>query len=285
MKKNILIVGCGNLGNHLLPTLLNKFNVFATNRKKKYESKIGFTNIELDLSLYTKKKIPNIFNIILYMVPPKPVEHPRKSLLEFFLTQNLGNVNRKPIHFIYIGSTGVYGDHHGKRVSEESQLLASEERSRLRIMDELILRKYSKILSLKSTILRVSGITTNRRFKKDSLPTIIPAKDNDIIINRIHIDDLVNSVVHTLFNKKNNRAYNVSDGKKIKYGDYYEYIAKLLKTTPPQRLHDHEYRARANKNFLAFLTQSKFVDNSRLLNETYWRPNFNLEDYIKNESA
>ena len=64
MKKNILIVGCGNLGNHLLPKLFNKFNVFATNRKIKYKSKIGFTNIELDLSLYPKKKLPSIFNIV-----------------------------------------------------------------------------------------------------------------------------------------------------------------------------------------------------------------------------
>ena len=40
-----------------------------------------------------------------------------------------------------------------------------------------------------------------------------------------------------------------------------------------------------NKNFLTFLTQSKFVDNSRLLNETNWRPNFDLENYLNNESA
>ena len=89
----------------------------------------------------------------------------------------------------------------------------------------------------------------------------------------------------TLFNKKNNRAYNISDGKKIKYGDYYEYVAKLLKIKPPERLSNDEYRARVNKNFLTFLTQSKFVDNSRLLNETNWRPNFDLENYLNNESA
>ena len=105
------------------------------------------------------------------------------------------------------------------------------------------------------------------------------------IPSRVAVDDLVNSVVYTLFNKKNNRAYNISDGKKIKYGDYYEYVAKLLKMPPPKRLNDHEYRTRVNKNFLTFLTQSKFVDNSRLLNETNWKPNFNLENYIKNESA
>ena len=285
MKKNILIVGCGNLGDHMLPKLFNKFNVFATNRKIKYESKSGFTNIELDLSLYPKKKLPSIFNIVLYTVPPISVNHPRKPLLEFFLTHNLCNVNKNPIHFIYIGTTGIYGDHHGKKVSEESQLLASEERSRLRIMDEEILRRYSQVLSLQTTILRVSGITSNRRFKKDSLPTIIPAKANDVIINRIHLDDLVNSVVYTLFNKKNNRAYNISDGKKIKYGDYYEYVARLLKIKAPERLSKYEYCARVNKNFLTFLTQSKFVDISRLLNETNWRPNFDLENYLKNESA
>ena len=65
MKKNILIVGCGNLGKHLLPKLLNKFNVFATNRKIKYESKIGFTNIELDLSLYPKNR-PPVYLILYY---------------------------------------------------------------------------------------------------------------------------------------------------------------------------------------------------------------------------
>ena len=89
----------------------------------------------------------------------------------------------------------------------------------------------------------------------------------------------------SLFNKKNNRAYNISDGKKIKYGDYYEYVARLLKIKAPERLSKYEYCARVNKNFLTFLTQSKFVDISRLLNETNWRPNFDLENYLKNESA
>ena len=173
-------------------------------------------------------------------------------MLEYFLTQNFSNVNRNPIHFVYIGTTGIYGDHCGKRVSEESQLLAREERSKLRIIDEEILRRYTQVLSLQTTILRVSGITSNTRLKKDSLPTIIPAKANDVIINRIHLDDLVNSVVYTLFNKKNNRAYNISDGKKIKYGDYYEYVAKLLKINPPKRLSNDEYRARVNKKFFDF---------------------------------
>ena len=58
-------------------------------------------------------------------------------------------------------------------------------------MDEEILRRYSRVLSLQTIIIRVSGITSNRRFKKDTLPTIIPAKANDVIINRIHLDDLL----------------------------------------------------------------------------------------------
>ena len=132
-------------------------------------------------------------------------------MLEFFLTQNFSNVNRNPIHFIYIGTTGIYGDHHGKKVSEASRLLATEERSKLRIMDEEILRRYSQSYHFKQQY-SGSGITSNRRFK-DSLPTIIPAKANDVD-TRIHLDDLVNSVVYSLFNKKNNRAYNISDGKR-----------------------------------------------------------------------
>ena len=192
--------------------------------ENKVRNKIGFTNIELDLSLYPKRKLPSIFNIVLYTVPPISVKHPRKSLWNP-LTQILGNVNRNPTHFIYIGTTGIYGDHQGKKYLK-LQLLASEERSRLRIMDEEILREDIHNLITTNNNTRVSGITSNRRFKKDSLPTIIPAKANDVITNRIHLDDLVNSVVYSLL-IKNNCVYNISDGKKIKYGDYYEYVANL----------------------------------------------------------
>ena len=58
--------------------------------------------------------------------------------------------------------------------------------------------------------------------------------------------------------------------KKFKYGDYYEYIARPKNKTP-ERLSNDEYLARVNKNFLTFSLNQKFVDKSRLLNETNWR--------------
>ena len=119
----IVVIGAGYVGKRLLQRLDGSENIGL--------GRSSSLNLDSDLALPVM--LPDIF-CLLYTVPPSPDEEHDVRLLRF-----LDMLKQVPQRCAYISTTGVYGDHRGALVDEESALLATSERAKRRLSAESIL--------------------------------------------------------------------------------------------------------------------------------------------------
>ena len=118
-----------------------------------------------------------------------------------------------PQRFVYISTSGVYGDCAGAKVSEMRPRRAQTPRAHRRVAAEDRLRDWAKRYGVTLSILRAPGIYAETRLPLERLklgtPVLTP--DDDVFTNHIHAEDLARATVAALFHAKPNRAYNVTD--------------------------------------------------------------------------
>jgi len=115
--------------------------------------------------------------VLIHTIPPLPdAESPT---LREFITQ------LKPRRIVYISSTGVYGGQ--SVVDEDTPVLASDEKARVRIEDEIWLREGSwESLMVRPAAIYGPGRGVHIRIKERRLPRSEPGA----VTSRIHVDDL-----------------------------------------------------------------------------------------------
>lgn len=127
-------------------------------------------------------KLPDAY-IMYYFIPPKPGYDE-----DVLLKKCLENLSTLPQKIIYIGSSGIYGNHQGKMVHENSTCYTSSPRQALRKSAEDILKKFSEEHHIPCALLRVAGIYGPERLPLTDTPIIIPSQAP--LINHIFIEDL-----------------------------------------------------------------------------------------------
>lgn len=203
--------------------------------------------------------------LVYYAVPPAPVGD-RDLRLERLLEQTVG----KPRRFVYLSTTGVYGDRGGGAVDEESPPAPKTERAIRRLAAETTLRGWADSRAVSWCILRIPGIYGPQRLPLDRLrrgePAIDPREASPG--NRIHVDDLVTACVAAgIALKADARIYNITDGSDDSPTAYLQRVARIAQLPPPPLIG----LAQARKTFAAaswsFLSESRRVDNRRMLEE------------------
>tara|TARA_S200000501_G_C20787166_1_gene727767 strand:- start:420 stop:1304 length:885 start_codon:yes stop_codon:yes gene_type:complete len=283
--KRILIVGCGDIGMKLISKLKNKFRVFAITTKIERVSEIrnaGATPILADLDKKeTLYRLKGIANIIIHLAPPKKigqVDERTKRLIPFLPFNCV---------FIYISTTGVYGDCHGKFINETEPVKPKSLRAKRRLDAEIKLRNWSKKNKSRLSILRVSGIYAENRLPVDRLKkiTYMIDKKEDVYTNRIHADDLVNSIILSIFRSKSQRIYNIVDDSNNLMGDYFDILAKNLNLIKPKRLPKSKVESLVSPELFSFMKESRRISNERIKNELGLVLNWKkVEDFISNLS-
>ncbi|OZB31420.1 MAG: NAD(P)-dependent oxidoreductase [Polynucleobacter sp. 39-45-136] len=139
------------------------------------------------------------------------------------LSQGSGVVRR----FIYISTTGVYGDHKGERVIESTPVKPQSERAKRRVDAEQVLRLWALAHGVALTILRVPGIYALDRLPIERIQSRTPAllAVEDAYSNHIHSDDLARLICAAVYHGKPQRVINASDGGEAKMGDYFDAVA------------------------------------------------------------
>jgi nucleoside-diphosphate-sugar epimerase len=102
-----------------------------------------------------------------------------------------------PQRFVYISTSGVYGDCGGAPVAETRPRRAGTPRSRRRVAAEDRLRDWARRYGVSLSILRAPGIYAETRLPLDRIRqgTPVLAPEDDVFTNHIHAEDLARATV------------------------------------------------------------------------------------------
>jgi nucleoside-diphosphate-sugar epimerase len=265
----LLIIGSGYMARRTIPLLAGHYRIYALVRNDAHKAGLrgqGVTPVSGDLDDRAKlSRIAGLADIVLHLAPPDAGEYDTRTrhLLAALSKSVL------PRHFIYISTSGVYGDCSGARVSETHPLNPQSARAQRRVDAELQIRKWASRNGVVASILRVPGIYAEDRMPLDrlriSMPSIVAEEDS--YTNHIHADDLVRIIIAALHHGRPNRVYHASDDSRMKMGDYLDAVADAHRLRQPPRI----TRAKAQRilpdTLLSFMNESRQLNNERMKKE------------------
>lgn len=169
----------------------------------------------------------------------------------------------------YLSTTGVYGDAGGAWVDEDSPLLSQEPHGRNRILAERQWLDWGEAHGKKVTIFRLSGIYGPGRSIVDDLRigTARRIEKPGHVFCRIHVQDIVQTILAAMDHSHNARVYNLADDEPSSSGDVVAYAARLLGLTPPPLENYDDVAAELSPMRRSFYAACRRVRNDRIKSE------------------
>ncbi|MET0204588.1 MAG: NAD-dependent epimerase/dehydratase family protein [Casimicrobiaceae bacterium] len=267
----VLLIGCGDVALRAAALLEGRARLYGLTRRRDEAAKLrmhGIVPIVGDLdrgaSLARLRAAP--FGVLHFAPPPSDGrDDPRTRRL----IASLARARIIPQRFVYISTSGVYGDCAGARVSEARARRAQTPRARRRVDAEDRLRVWAGGNGVTLAILRVPGIYAATRLPLDRIRQATPvlAADDDVYTNHIHADDLARAAVAALFRARPNRAYNVSDDAELKMAGWFDLVADAFRLPRPPRVGWEEAEKRIAPMLLSFMSESRRLSNTRMKRE------------------
>jgi nucleoside-diphosphate-sugar epimerase len=234
-----LIIGCGYLGKRVAARWVQSgVRVAAlTRRNAQALAATGIEPITGDvLAPATLRGLPAA-DTVLYAVGMDRTAG--KSMREVYVSGLSHVLDALPgcRRFIYVSSTGVYGQTDGGWVDEDSPTEPVEESGKVVLEAERLLRERRP----DAIILRFAGM-----YGPDRLPRRVPVLkgepligDADKWLNLIHIDDGVEAVL-AAGNRLGNPTLNITDDAPVTRRAFYSLLAELLHAPPAKFYHRPE---------------------------------------------
>ena len=267
----VLLIGCGDVALRTADLLRNRARLYGLTRRSDECPKLrahGIVPIVGDLDrLATLDRLRAAPFAVLHFAPPPSEgrDDPRTRKL----IAALARARRIPQRFVYISTSGVYGDCAGARVTEARPRRAQTPRAHRRVAAEDRLRDWAMRYGVSLAILRAPGIYTETRLPVERLkhgtPTLTP--EDDVFTNHIHADDLARATVAALFRGKPNRAYNITDDAEMKMGGWFDAVADAFHLPRPPRVSWEEAERRIAPILLSFMSESRRLSNVRMKRE------------------
>jgi nucleoside-diphosphate-sugar epimerase len=178
-----------------------------------------------------------------------------------------------PQHFVYISTSGVYGDCGGAVVPETRPAHPQTARARRRVDAERRLRAWGVRSGVRVSVLRVPGIYAANRLPLARLQRGTPAlcEADDSYVNHVHADDLARMVIAALNRATPGRTYNAVDDLPQKMGDYFDLVADRHGFSRPPRIARSEAMRAIPENLLSFMNESRRLSNQRIKRELRFR--------------
>jgi nucleoside-diphosphate-sugar epimerase len=284
--KRLLIIGCGDVGLRLIPLVKARYRVFALTRDASNCASLralGVTPIVGDLDKpQSLSAIAGIAHDVVHLAPPpsQGVSDTRTAhLIAALGRQGKNNRNRKinrgtlPQHFVYISTSGVYGDCGGEIVPETRPAQPQTARATRRVDAERRLRAWGARSGVPVSILRVPGIYAADRLPLARLERGTPAlrDEDDSYVNHVHADDLARMVIAALNRASPGRAYNAVDDSPQKMGEYFDLVADRHGLNRPPRIARSDAAQVIPENLLSFMSESRRLSNQRIKRELRFR--------------
>lgn len=159
---------------------------------------------------------------VYYLIPPQATGEKDNLLQQFLLQQN-----SRPRRVYYFGSSGVYGDHQGEWVDEQSPCHLSFDRQKRRMDAEQQWQAYCLHHQVECIRLRISGIYGPMRLPIQAVlnqqPVIRP--DMAPMSNHIFIHDLVNIILQLNQIEMESTCLQLADGQPQPMGSLQQQLA------------------------------------------------------------
>ena len=167
----------------------------------------------------------------------------------------------------YLSTTGVYGDHQGGWVDEDTDLTPATARGMARVKAEAAWQELARTTNLNLHIFRLAGIYGPGRgpFSKLRNGTARRIIKPNQLFSRIHVEDIAQVLEASIRNPNPGAIYNLCDDNPAPPEDVLEYAANLLglPVPPPE---DWE-RAEMTPMARSFYSESKRVRNEKIKRE------------------
>jgi nucleoside-diphosphate-sugar epimerase len=267
----VLLIGCGDIALRTAGLLRGRVRLYGLTRRREDVPKLRQRGIvpivgDLDHRLSLERLRAAPFAVLHFAPPPS---EGRDDLRTAHLIAALTKARIIPQRFVYISTSGVYGDCAGARVTEARPRRGDTPRARRRIAAEDRLRRWARCYGVKLAILRAPGIYAETRLPLERLKQATPVlrADEDVFTNHIHADDLARAAVIAAFRGRPNRAYNVSDDAALHMGEWFDAVADAFCLPRPPRVSREEAQTRLAPVLLSFMSESRRLSNARLKRE------------------
>jgi nucleoside-diphosphate-sugar epimerase len=278
MKKTLLIVGCGDIALRVVPLLQTHYRMLGLYRNLDSTSHLRlhgiipiYGNLDLPRSL---KKLAGIAQLVLHLAPPsnQGLYDRRTAHLLSALTRRTERQTRiLPQRFIYISTSGVYGNCQGALIDETYPVHPENDRAIRRIDAERQIRTWGKRNHIPVSILRVPGIYAANRLPltrlREGHPALLDTEDS--YTNHIHADDLARIICAALQHAKPNRIYHTCDDSHLKMGEYFDLVADHFALPRPPRITRNQAQEQISPTMLSFMKESRRLNNLRIKKELH----------------
>lgn len=251
-----LVVGTGYTGARLLRRLPSD-RALGLSRSPPADAggrRVAIADLDAPLGALT---LPDSYDVV-YTVPPATGGDTDRRL-----DRLLAALEPPPGRFVYLSTTGVYGDRGGAVVDESVEAVPRSDRARRRLAAETALGRHC---GKAVVILRVPGIYGPDRLMIDRIrahsPLIQESEANPG--NRIHVDDLVAACLAALNPEVPPGVYNLGDGDHRSATWFADRVAACLGLDAPPRISRAEAAASFSARRLSFLSESRRIDASRM---------------------
>ena len=263
-RPRLLLLGCGDVGLRIVARLHTRFRIVAlTSTPQRVPALRAAGVVPLVGDLARRASLDRLAPFAartLHLVPPQAdgARDRRTRRLRAALAA-------RPRRFVYVSTTGVYGDAGGAWRDETARLAARTERALRRVDGERVVRA----APWHGSVLRVPGIYAHDRLPLDRLQRRLPAltAEDDVYTNHIHAEDLARAVIAALFRGRAGRVYNAVDDSQLRMGEYLDLVAAHAGLPPPPRLPRAAIRAAVSPAMYSFMEESRRLRNQRLRHE------------------
>jgi len=267
--ENLLIIGCGDVARRALPELQRRYRVTALVRSlDPVLDSAGVGQIAGDLDdAASLAPLLGRAERIAHLAPPSAggtLDTRMRSLLAALAPRGRGAM--LPRRFVYLSTSGVYGDCAGEWVDETRPPNPQTERAMRRLDAERALGDWGERNQVEIAILRVPGIYASDRLPLERLARGTPAlrPEEDVYTNHIHADDLAGILVAALESARVGDVYNASDDSPMKMGEFFDLVADRSGLARPPRVSREEAARLVPPELLSFMSESRRLSNRRM---------------------
>ncbi len=279
----VLIVGCGYVGQPLGAELVRLgHQVVGVRRTAEGAAQLqesGITPVVADITrVEDLRRLPGPFDWVVNTV--SSTKGGEAEYREVYLQGTRNLIEAFPVgtirKFVYTSSTSVYGQTDGSVVKETSATEPASATSQLLVEAEQLLLDAARTRQFPAAILRVSGIYGPGRghlFLQYLRDEARIASKGERLLNMIHRDDVVRSIVAALQSGRPGEIYNATDDEPVAQIHFFRWLSESLgKPMPPYATEEENAQRKRG------LTQKK-VSNRRLrmeLGVALQYPNFRI---------
>ncbi len=272
-QARLLIIGCGDVGQRVVRALGGRLRVRAlTSQAERLPAlrALGVTPLLGDLDhAASLRRLSALSGWVLHLAPPPGAGEHDTRTRTLLHTWAMGATVRR---LVYASTSGVYGDAAGARFDETRPTAPATARARRRVDAEQQIRRWASRQGVAASILRIPGIYAGDRpggHPRERLQrgTPVLCSEDDVYTNHIHADDLARICLAALMRGRPLRAYHASDTSDLRMGDYFDLAADLCGLPRPRRISRAEAQQELGPMLLSFMSESRRLDNGRLLNE------------------